>query len=918
MDHEQGSSERVDVYDAWWRKRRPTRAWAARYDDEDRYDRVKELLAARAAKLLEERNAKAERERLEKEALADRVRARRSGGIAAVLTVVAILALVAALYSIRQRAIAVSAESAAIASAQRATTAEQKAVALQVYVKKLEEQRVQTMAARNTVLQQQRNIAQKQRNIAQTESDLANRYASVLQTTSEGGELGRMAEGLWDNGDQRVAGLLGADAYMLDNTGVNARESLLESAVLPDALGAVALPPWNLGAVAGGGLEIAVLAGQRQASYGQPITGSLVTVDAATLAVRSRTPDVHGSFMCGFDALGRVVIASDGRLDEYDLTPTAGAARVASMSTGPVQALACSPQGETAYYVDAQGTLRGAGFNGSPSVSIGRIAGQANGLIASDTGRLAAVTTTAGDVTVFALATHKVLIQKRMFADVERDCLSTAGCTGALAFEENDGDMSWYDAGRINARTIDGRTVVSFPCAPALCDHPSLVYLGASVLPSVVTQSVLGYVSTKKDYEKAYADIAGTAVHALLDRELKEYVIPYNPETADAPNPLGSGLAVGALILESAPMIGRIGTSQWSGSYILRGHDLVLAAANGYYTYDLDRLREQFTTSFSPSYAIRVRDGGVVRMPDGQVRHDAVAFNYQTGVVQILDVRTDPPAVIHQFKTARVQVKNNLYQENVQLGYDARTGVVAFLSDDSLRRFTDQGRLISSLSRPQILRLAQLHSTAAQLNWELSERGNFVILHVPNQSDVLMDANGRVVGQDYVIDYLTPDETRAFGFEEKGKRDVAHAYELPSWTLLPGGVLPISSGASYLGLAPNGKLLAYYDSSADNPIQLYDVSSRSLFQYNLPVPPDESQYWDFAFSDDDRYLMIHYKGSDGGYYTAIYALDPQTWMRAACLMAGRPLSLQEFQANVGTQIPYVNACAPYASQMYRW
>ena len=92
MQQEHGiPPERVDVYDAWWNKRRPTRAWAARYDDEDRYDRVKELLAARAAKQLAERNAKAERERLEREAQADRLRARRSGGIAAVLLVSAMV-----------------------------------------------------------------------------------------------------------------------------------------------------------------------------------------------------------------------------------------------------------------------------------------------------------------------------------------------------------------------------------------------------------------------------------------------------------------------------------------------------------------------------------------------------------------------------------------------------------------------------------------------------------------------------------------------------------------------------------------------------------------------------------------------------------------------------------------------------------
>ena len=214
--------------------------------------------------------------------------------------------------------------------------------------------------------------------------------------------------------------------------------------------------------------------------------------------------------------------------------------------------------------------------------------------------------------------------------------------------------------------------------------------------------------------------------------------------------------------------------------------------------------------------------------------------------------------------------------------------------------------------------MAQLNVAPGDVNWELTQLGNYVVLHVPSQSDVMIDATGRVIGRAYTIGYVSSDETRAFGSEEKGTHNSRLTFNVPSWDISHGGVLPISSSASYLGLAHAGSLLAYYDSTASDKIQMYDMSARTLFRYHMQSPPDEAQYSEFAFSADDRYLLVHYKGDDDFYYTAVYALDPATWMRSACLMSGKPLSLQEFQENVGTQIPYIDACAPYASQMYRW
>jgi hypothetical protein len=914
IDEQGGAAERVDVYEAWWNKRKPTRAWAARYDDEDRYDRVRQLVAERGAKLREEQAARRERERLERQAHDERLRARRFGFFAAAGSVIAIAAVALAAYTIHltdradaaDRA-ATSAAQAAVVSAKQAAAAEQKAAALRA---QLVEQRVHTMAAENAKLQVQRNIAQGER-------DRANVFASLLQSSSEGGDLGRMAEGLWSYGDQRVAGLLGADAYALDQNGLAARESLLNSALLPGALGATALPPWDLGAIADHGRSVAVLAGARQSRYDDPISGSLVVVDAADLAVESRAPSVRASLMCGFDDAPRAAVASDGKIAVYDLAHAGGAVQVRSMSTGTLEALACEPVGDYVVFADRQAALRLGSFSSGRSIRIAQLPAPVDGLVLSESGRYAAVSTVEGELLVYDVIGAKKVFDQRALTDEHRDCLADAGCAGAFAISTDDERLAWYDGGKVEVRTLDGKQRASLACAAAICDHPTLMFPLNNIVPVVVTQSIVKYDGQKDQYAKVYDDIAGYPAHKLWDLPLQEYFTPYNPDNADAPNPLGSGIAAAALVQESAPLVGRVESSQWQQSYAIEGHMLTIPGEQGFISYDLDHLRLDLSASKLPSYAVRIRDSGDVVLPDGELRHDGVAYDFQTGIVRVLDLRGSTPAVIHQFRWKPIKVVNNKYVDSVEPAYDPATGTVSLLTDEALYRFTADGSPIATYTKSALDSMARVPKTHSW--WaELTQRGTYIILHVSNQSDVMLRADGTFVGQAYTIKYVSPDERLAFAVDQKGTRDVPLTIELPNWAVRPGGVTPIAADATSIALSPDHGLLAYEDSSSQDDIELYDVGLRSHFRYHLQDPPDKKSYLGFGFSADNRYLLIGYEDTNGIYFTAIYALDPAVWTRSACLMAGRPLSLQEFQANVGTNIPYVNACTRYADEMYRW
>ncbi|HXW77820.1 MAG TPA: hypothetical protein VEJ20_10445, partial [Candidatus Eremiobacteraceae bacterium] len=587
MDNEPGGAEHVDVYDQWWRTRKPTRAWALRYDPDDRYDRVKDFVAARAAKLAQERKEKADRERLEREAEADRARAVRLRRITAVMSVFAIVLIVATAVVVTTliRAQALSKRLIAAESAQVQSEAQANAIGRQLA--KLQQSQIVAMKRSNTALTRQTEIAT-------TAARAAEQARSEVQTLSNGDELGRVAQAMYAYGNERIAGLLSTDAYALDPSGVESKESLLAAAILSGAVGAVALPPWDLGASADNGRDLAVLAGERQSDYGQPVTGSLVAIDAASLSVVSHAAGVRASYLCGFDSVPRVAVAAGDTVELYDLSAAGGPAEIASRRTGALQGLACSPDGQLIVYVGPGGVMDEADFGSDAPQTLARIPGQTNGLAISPDGHYVAATTNAGWIYIYDLRAGKTAKSGRVLHDERTDCLTAAGCAGAIGFNPSGSRFAWYDEGRIYEADLSGTGSTSARCEPMLCDHPTLVYVAGETLPRIVgsTQScycVLSYDDDKKQYEKVYDDVSGFARHAIWDRELQLYATPYDPERESEPNPYGGGLAMSSLLNESGPLVGRFEQSQWIGSYAKRGHEMLIPGDNGFITYDLDR-----------------------------------------------------------------------------------------------------------------------------------------------------------------------------------------------------------------------------------------------------------------------------------------------------------------------------------------
>ena len=74
----------------------------------------------------------------------------------------------------------------------------------------------------------------------------------------------------------------------------------------------------------------------------------------------------------------------------------------------------------------------------------------------------------------------------------------------------------------------------------------------------------------------------------------------------------------------------------------------------------------------------------------------------------------------------------------------------------------------------------------------------------------------------------------------------------------------------------------------------------------ITIPDDESNR--VTLSLDGRWLSVGGEAADGSHATKIWDLDPTHWPAAACRVAGRNLTREEWVSNIGTLAPYRATC----------
>jgi hypothetical protein len=893
----------------WWSSDKPNEAWAERYGDPGG-------LAAVTAFITQSRavtDREIEREREMAQAKSEARVARRTRNLAIVAAVIALFAIgalaVAAVFGTQasqaRAALAMQQQKAevdALRAGQERTKHEmtqQRAFDKQIQKKDIKLQAALKDAAR------QKSIADAARAVAQAE-------AKKLSAQENSSRLAQFGSALYDNDqiDLRIAGLVAVDSYTLSQTN-QAASSLLYYEHTSGALGRVATPPWNLAAVTGAGADAVVLAGKQQTAYLEPVTGTLAVIGVDNLGVRARLSNVTGTLMCGFDRAASVAIATSTSINFYAI---AGVPHETwSLPVDGVEALACFPYGGSVVaYVDRSHTLRSDGPRGRKT--IGSVDAPARGLVLSNSTMYVAVITDDGTITLFSFQKGKIATLPHALSDLTKDCSGADGCSGAVAFTPSDDGVFFYDKGNVHHVDLSLSHDATFPCDPSLCAHPRLVNADDPKHPLVIANGSIAFGDSK--YEQRYSSRDATP-HAVIDMRRQMWFAAYDPDVANRPNPLGGGLATHSFHAIEAPMLGWASDSQWARSYLLSGDEVLTPASpSGYIVRNLDTFRAP-PNAYSLSYRVRVFDSA-----DG--RHGA-AFNYITGELDALDLRTNKP--LRTIHTASVPLdKNRLYLYNVDAAYDPSTGILTRFAHWSrntplkyadLQRFDSTGRMIEHLTLAQ-LEASGGFTTSSVLEWHLSSRGNYIIVSRGKNTDYLLRADGSVAGMANWIRDLTPDEGIAFALADSEGGSLT-MFRLPQWT--PLALTPIPSTAVHFTRAPNGRLIAYDDNGT---LKLYDTTAHLSYAYDLPTPYDiklaadkKTPFGDLglSFSADSRYLLMSYITTANEYHLAAYSVDPSAWMRSICLMAGLPLSASEY-APIGGSVPYRNGCAPYASVMY--
>ncbi len=119
------------------------------------------------------------------------------------------------------------------------------------------------------------------------------------------------------------------------------------------------------------------------------------------------------------------------------------------------------------------------------------------------------------------------------------------------------------------------------------------------------------------------------------------------------------------------------------------------------------------------------------------------------------------------------------------------------------------------------------------------------------------------------------------------------------------GSLAVASGTPQLAVRPHhdGNLDVFADMRVS---VLYDLTNGE--QIGDPITTPDNEVVAFALRPDGKELAV---GGGTGHQFTVWDLDPQHWLTAACRIAGRNLTPQEWTTNIGDLVPYHRSCADY-------
>jgi WD40 repeat protein len=102
----------------------------------------------------------------------------------------------------------------------------------------------------------------------------------------------------------------------------------------------------------------------------------------------------------------------------------------------------------------------------------------------------------------------------------------------------------------------------------------------------------------------------------------------------------------------------------------------------------------------------------------------------------------------------------------------------------------------------------------------------------------------------------------------------------------------------------DGTLIA--TKGGDRIVTLYDVPTG--IRVGTPISIANDQINAIALSPDGRHLAVGGELAGGNHPIQIWDLNPEHWVEAACRVAGRNLTRDEWDANVGNLAPYHATC----------
>jgi WD40 repeat protein len=127
-------------------------------------------------------------------------------------------------------------------------------------------------------------------------------------------------------------------------------------------------------------------------------------------------------------------------------------------------------------------------------------------------------------------------------------------------------------------------------------------------------------------------------------------------------------------------------------------------------------------------------------------------------------------------------------------------------------------------------------------------------------------------------------------------------YDLDSFD--PVSTLPGVRGFARVQGTADGSLAVAF--GADRSIALFDMLSGQQIGDTIKIPDTEANA--AAVRPDGKELAF---GGGAGREFVVWDLDPQHWVSAACKVAGRNLTHEEWNTNIGNLAPYHRTCADY-------